>query len=310
MAGRKNQRTKKQHYVPQFLLEKFAFDRKRKRVHVFDKRTGKARSAAIRDVAHENQFYDCRGQDGQGRNMEGFMERVDSMGSRVINKVVKQRSLQDLGPKERYDMACFVAAQFLRTHHSRNILISLNRHLVEKFGSSGDADGFLERAVEFSREDAADITAQVLSKDIPRYGEVLLAKDWVLHRAPDGGCSFYVSDNPVNLHNMIERPHRGNLGLMVEGIEIYMPLAPRLELAMLCPGLSVLAQLTPGLGVSEALETGEPILLRPENVTFHNSLQVTDSERFVFSDRDDFALAKEMVESDPELRRGPRLQAN
>jgi hypothetical protein len=43
-----------------------------------------------------------------------------------------------------------------------------------------------------------------------------------------------------------------------------------------------------------------------QNVMPHNSLQVQNAGRYVFSRVQDFSLARALVESNPEARAGPR----
>ena len=56
-----------------------------------------------------------------------------------------------------------------------------------------------------------------------------------------------------------------------------------------------------------AFDTGRPLQYQPENVVRFNSLQIARAERFVYSHQDDFSLAREMIDDNPELRRGPRI---
>jgi hypothetical protein len=49
-------------------------------------------------------------------------------------------------------------------------------------------------------------------------------------------------------------------------------------------------------------------VLHAENVKFHNSLQVGNAERFIFASRQDFAMAREMIASHPNLKMGPRAE--
>jgi type I restriction enzyme, R subunit len=122
-----------------------------------------------------------------------------------------------------------------------------------------------------------------------------------------------------------------NLGLMVEGIEIYCPLTPNLALGMWCPShreklvediqrLDHLSNRNPtaaerfvgawssALDIVEAIQTGKPLRSLPENVEHFNSLQVVSAERFLFSSNGDFALVEDMIRTSPELRYGRRLQ--
>jgi len=62
----------------------------------------------------------------------------------------------------------------------------------------------------------------------------LLDKHWAVLTPPHGE-TFYVSDSPVALNNLVDRGPRGNLGLQCEGIEIYLPLSHSLCLMVLDP---------------------------------------------------------------------------
>lgn len=57
----------------------------------------------------------------------------------------------------------------------------------------------------------------------------------------------------------------------------------------------------------EAITQGAPLLSRPENVLFFNSLQISTAERFVFSSSPDFSLAEDMIFKHPESRHGRRV---
>jgi uncharacterized protein YjiS (DUF1127 family) len=57
--------TKKQHYVPQFLLRKFAcFRKKRAEVWVLDKKSVQKFKSSVQDIGHENYFYEATSSDG------------------------------------------------------------------------------------------------------------------------------------------------------------------------------------------------------------------------------------------------------
>jgi len=132
------------------------------------------------------------------------------------------------------------------------------------------------------------------------------------------------------MHNMVVQEGRGNLGIAVEGIELYFPLSPNLALAIWCPshrqvlmdGIQRFDRLAKtssssvrnfanakdgALEIVSAIQTGEPLRSKPENVEFFNSLQISTAERFVFSSNNDFSLVKEMIRTNQELRHGRRI---
>ena len=77
---------------------------------------------------------------------------------------------------------------------------------------------------------------------------------------------------------------RGTLGLKSKGIEIYFPLSPSLVLCLLCEHTY--------RGVD-----GKNIVCSAGNVENINHLQVYHSDRFIFSNRNDFSLVADMVKN-------------
>ena len=57
--------------------------------------------------------------------------------------------------------------------------------------------------------------------------------------------------------------------------------------------------------VEAAINSGMPLVLRPDNVEHMNSLQVMNASRFIMAARDDFRLAKEMIQDEPHLKSPP-----
>lgn len=112
---------------------------------------------------------------------------------------------------------------------------------------------------------------------------------------------------------MIDRPGRGNLGLKSRGIEIYLPISPRLSLHVVCPIVSNAALLTPEVAksFSDAISDIRPMQQRKENVEFNNSLQVISAERFVYARyREHLEMPLDMLKTNPELRAGSGYRQN
>lgn len=125
-------------------------------------------------------------------------------------------------------------------------------------------------------------------------------------------------------------PMRVKLGLASAGVQLYFPLSPTLALSLMCPthlemmidGIERIDRMLMGrLGdpgslraqrkeissIVEALLTGAMTEVRPENVEHFNSLQVLEAERYVFSNKNDFSMVREMILRDNSVRRGTRL---
>jgi hypothetical protein len=158
-------------------------------------------------------------------------------------------------------------------------------------------------------------------------------KDWILFKAPKN-TPFCLSDNPVTLQNFIDLSPIGNLGLAVKGIEIYFPISSLYSLGMICKSYKELLDdnfakieflkklgFDPNLDISPerienmkrykiCMESGIAFKSTRANVINTNSLQVIYSSRFIFSNNDDFSLAKEMIKIHPEFRQSPKLTHN
>lgn len=295
---------KKQHYVPQFILRNFAIGKKQKaKLWVLDKRTATVFPASVRDVAHENMFYEYHG-DGGDYDFEPVLEKLDSKVAGIIQEVLHSHKLP--GDYENYIwLSYFVSAQLLRTPATRRDIDNMRDLIVHKFGKDIVYDGDSRPIAEYGPEDSKAVSIRIL-KDVPRFAKILQKKVWTLAQAPDT-APYIIGDNPVSKHNMIDRGPRGNIGLENEGIEVYAPLSPRLSLQILCPKIATAALLTPELQerYSDAVANNNPVPIRAENVEFMNSLQVIWAERFVYARHEEhLEMPLDMLKTNPELREG------
>ena len=272
---------KKQHYIPQFLLGNFSKGRKSKAtVWVLDKRDGRTYQASVRNVGHENFFYEYHGESGD-LELEELMQKIDSIGAEIIAGITKHERLSD-SSEDFVWLTYFVATQMMRTPMTRNDMENFRQLIINTWGKNIRVHPDDPKTLgEYGPEDAKSNSLQILS-DVPEFAKLLQEKVWFLCNAPSS-MPFIISDNPVVRHNMVDRGLRGNLGLRNEGIEVYMPLSPKSAIHAICPKLANAALLTPELAprYSQALQNGTPILHATENAEFANSLQVIWAERFV-----------------------------
>jgi hypothetical protein len=121
---------------------------------------------------------------------------------------------------------------------------------------------------------------------------------------------FWISDNPVVLHNTF--PY-GERALNAPGIEIYFPISSELVLGFFCPSIEVKIQQllslnNPGIDrqkyseIYRGLQGGDAVSLGPETVPFLNSLQVLHSSRFLYAPSNEFELAREILQCQPDTR--------
>ncbi|ALM54078.1 DUF4238 domain-containing protein [Halomonas huangheensis] len=321
---------KKQHTVPRFLLDKFGFGKKgkKRRLYTFDKKSSRRFQQSVFDATTRNTFYNIENHPERA-SLEPILGIYETEAAPLIKRIIETNSIGWLSEVDRFKIATFIAVQrsrsygeFLRIEHVVGALTgklaaigSTREQIEEELGSEGSSERknlFLELILD-QRETVAH----------------LMAKSWVLYETSTHD-PFFISDNPVTLYNEVDMGFLGNLGVALKGIQIHLPLSSSLTLALTCPSISeaaingkrqvkaliaiaspLLQQLNNPLGLIElgnAYESGNPIKQSANNVRFLNSLQVSFSEQYVFCEKDNFALAEEMIGDNKAYKSGLRMQ--
>ena len=300
----KQQRTKNQHYVPQFLLRRFGD--KKGRINVFDKHTQKTFVSSTRNVASENGFYDLKVGEIQ-ISLEPLMCEVENSALGLLNGIVEARTTSHLSLDDRSRIAFFMAFQMLRTRASLEALFQMEKGLRR----TGPSKGLTPETMPglFMNDEQIKQVSLMNLKMAQNIAPEFLNKDWMLYRDP--GCRFIVSDNPVVRKNHYPKnPTMSNNGLACEGIQISMPLSPEFTITFICPTLiEQFREHDRKLGKKleiplwDAVDNGVPIDMVDDSLLFQNSMQVAFSNRFVFSKSNDFSLVKKMIIENPSVVR-------
>jgi hypothetical protein len=314
-----------QHYVPRFLLKNFTYGKKPK-IFVYDKSNDKRFQTNIKNVAAENGFYELELEDSV-LTLEPGLAHLEANTSGIIEKLVKEKTVKALNEHEVVILAVFLAVQFVRIKEHRLRFEHLGKLFAQKLRDMGATE---ENIVEVTRgpvgvpEDKLIGFKSVLGAKefVPHF----LNKVWVLFETTRKH-PFFISDNPITLHNEVDYGPYGNLGLAVRGIEIYLPISSTLCLALLCPSIAdefqkahenirMLDQIAPGLADSvmnneaaariffKGFKNGTPIKVIEDNVTMINSLQVMYSSRFVYCETNTFELVERMIGDSQKYREG------
>nr|VFJ56218.1 MAG: Protein of unknown function (DUF4238) [Candidatus Kentron sp. DK] len=320
-----------QHYVPRFLLKNFGFGKK-SQVWVYDKKDGRSFQTNAKNVACENRFYDFD-LDGQKLSLESGLSQIESKTKPVIEQILRDDSVAGIGAKGRDILALFLAIQLTRTKALREQWAEFPRMLREKFEAmevqvapGSQAESLIQDLPE--NQIKINIT-RIILKASTTFGPYFSNKIWFLAKTTKSD-PFILGDNPISLQNHIDMEPYGNLGLAVRGIEIYLPLSSTRVLVMWCPSLAndiqaaadkirrlpqnaVNAHLKNPAGILEmdsALQSGGTLAYEKMSVMNLNSLQVYHSERYLFSSKNDFALADKMIGDHPQIRSGQRPSVN
>jgi hypothetical protein len=312
------------HYVPRFLLRRFGTGKK-EHVHTFDKTNGSVFSRAAGKLAANRDFYDFEFM-GKPMTVEPALADVEAKAGRHIAHILKERRLQRFDPEERGHIARFLAVQLVRTPAHAATWSDMAERMESWLRENGMAESFFDTDPRLGGHDNAEraMRARRIVNAPAEFGGALLAKDWMLFEAAPPG-RFLIGDHPLVMHNSNRFELRGNVGLGVEGIEIYIPLSPTLILGLLCPSLREglteslrgLHSRTQGIASDNARKHGErllaamgagvPMPVTAEETIFFNSLQVANAERFVFSSDAKFDLVTSMLAENSELKRGRRI---
>lgn len=292
---------KKQHYVPQFLLKQFsASPKKPKPIWVFDKAEKKFFSASSRDVGHQNKFYESGNSSGEAIEAESLTEFIDTNAAPVISKIARNGDF-DITPTEVSKLNHFVAMQLVRGPSIRNSMEQFRKEIIAKWGPDVCAEDDDRPVSDYTEEDSNFSSIRVL-ETVPEFAAILSEKIWFLNSAP-ANYSFIISDNPVVRHNYLDYGPRGSLGIKQDGIEMFFPISPEYCLQILCPKLARQVAFTGGMQEEIKLQRkGQAVPLEAENVEFVNSLQVIQSERYLYARTEaDLKIGDEMVDECQEL---------
>jgi hypothetical protein len=219
---------KRQHYVPRLILREFSRDRATTSVLVLD--TGEVvEGASISRQCYEHYFY---GEDGK---VENALADVEAAFSAVLGDRSPAR-LDALSDADTVVIGFFVQLQRGRT-------VAAAEQMSEQTDSFWKAAlGGDPRLLELG----PDLDQFRIGTDRPQAEALYFAAmTWPLlldlklkFLVPSGKLGFVVSDDPVIIYNQyaehhpIYRMHPGTSGLALKGLQVFLPLSPRLCIAM------------------------------------------------------------------------------
>ncbi len=320
---------KVQHYVPQFILKKFCTGKK-PQLWVYDKHNDRCFKSHVKNIASETSFYDIDIDDTSYTYEIGLGE-LETISAPILKRIVKEGNISFLSDDDRAVLSYFFSIQFVRTKQHRqmfkHIHESLEEFLLRDHNDINNVEGWSplnDQTLKLHGMQAIENAVQF----IPYF----LNKKWVLMKAKPSN-PFLTSDHPVCMHNSKDFGPRGNLGLDVQGIEIYFPISKDYCITMYCP--SIERELLEGYEyyknaldkhpevvpmfideqndlelLVDGLENGVSVEAMPENILFMNSLHVRNSHRFIFSPNKNFEMVKDILNEHPDLKTGSKPVSN
>ncbi len=248
---------------------------------------------------------------GETISFEERLGKIEAAAAPVLRRIVSSQSVVGMTQIQRNQVADFMAAQSFRT---------------ESFSKG------LE--LPLSRQEFGPIFAQLWRSAFLLSAEIMRRK-WVV-MVIDHNDVFYLGDHPVVLQHTEKPPADKEMGFDIQGVEAFLPLAPKCALYMPCASTSQLIissydnaienvrprEMRKGslpiedaelIKVSErviqnsralyqSLTTGVTLKSAPENVENMNYLQCVWSHAAVYSNGRDFTFAKRVFRENPQYR--------
>ncbi|MCP4417882.1 MAG: DUF4238 domain-containing protein [Chloroflexi bacterium] len=278
-----------QHYVPRFYLEGYAD--LSGMVWVFDKVTKRIFSTKPKNIAGENYYYDVPGIEsllGLDQPLEKSFWQHESEASKLIkylDGIVFEDDFPSFHLNNRQVLAMHIVLQIMRVPKYRELLF-------ESINLTNDGD--LELIKALSNEDERAIHAFIFMQDemINNWVEILADQIWTFARNTTVS-PFYTSDNPVLFKTKDSKFWTPPKNLIEDGVQIIFPLSP--DIVLYIVEKTYFSSLKPFDGKLS------PVEFTKFMVDHENSGQVGMCKRFIFSCRNDFAFAKEYLDSNPRV---------
>lgn len=144
---------------------------------------------------------------------------IESHVAPLVERLRADRGLER-SPEACGNLALLMAFQFIRTKKMRLLPERMNRQFREQVAKMGHDPDKVQGLEALGEEDLKRLHVRNQIKGLEQYTRLLAEKEFFLMAAPMG-CSFYLGDHPVVLHNDEERRGMfGNLGLAVPYIQI------------------------------------------------------------------------------------------
>ena len=331
--------TKKEHYVPRCYLKNF--ENEQERINVFDKFKLQLRNQRIIEVAMENYFYDINfdkmmelvkvdridkfkediltitgAQDwetvrklmGNDKYIEKeFFAKQESLYNILLNRIIEKShkgnqwvidNCSCCSDDEKLFLSCFIAIQIIRTKTFRESLGETIEKLYQTLAyksQMNDEDALSKNEILVSADKdyvKLEHTNMILNDDATmRFAETLYNHLWVIY-VNKTETSFYTSDNPVATIPHKFHKYMSYSGFNSDGIEIVFPISPTLLLGMYDKKTYY----------KHAKDRSYVAITEKEEVDYFNEVQVTNSYRCVFSNQNDFEIAKKLCEKNPQLQ--------
>ncbi|HKP54959.1 MAG TPA: DUF4238 domain-containing protein [Chloroflexia bacterium] len=298
------QRPKGQHYLPQLYLKRFSIPggKNQPAIWTYNKMNDSVEAIGIGNVCKESSFHDVIDGEGNAKSLESNITENEVRLGKAYYAFCDDPTLEVLWSKFT-DITTYIAFLIARSRRYRQVLHSFVAQVVEAqkgVGIESMWSGFDENDIKINH---LNLIGEETDKIVQRLSQM----KWVIciNRTPR---RFYTSDYPFAFEPITEERMRGQ-GLIIpsiswllerKGMRMYFPVTPRVALIIGDPATHSHIPDTISLSLGDILTTVRTL----------NQTQVIWSERFVFSQENDFSLVKTMLKADESLRNPNKRRFN
>jgi hypothetical protein len=271
---------KKQHYVPKFYLKNFSINSNRKTIQCLDKVNLRSHISNFKVIAQEEKFNESDSQD-----IEDNLSKIENDASKLINNFLDNPKYKRLNSEPfKLKLAYFILIQLIRTKEVRNRPIDGINSLKSYMSNKHDLKD--SEIKKFNQDEIKEAHLDFIQDDNLDLLEGIFCKKWILLKNQTS-MNFWTSDNPVVKYN----PY-GNLGLIIDGIQLFFPLSPKFSLCILDPfcysNFKEYKEFDILDGFNNIKKAGLSKITDINDVKFVNSLQIKYSTEYVFSCENEF----------------------
>lgn len=316
--------TKRQHYIPRFYLKRFSRDSTS--IYVYDKFKNVEFESNIVDVGQENYFYQMPVLDQEHLEelkkenldektmLENVLSIYDDACAKYLNNTISSINVSKLLSRNgsyqfmlsddlKFGIGLFAAITDLRTKETREKFAQLNHLLTESSIGFIAETKFPEVNIDQfkiqTREDIGSVFQAKLLLDQNHLNGI--ANVSTFHRIwmiaiNNTSTPLIVSDHPILKRSHLPDSVYGGGGWASLGLEVGIPLSPKLMIVLFCPTIYEKAY---NYGLEWTLNN-TVLELTEENVMYYNSLQCSNSYRFLYQSEPQWDLARKFLLEFPE----------